>query len=227
MYICLICEGLIFFFIPLGSASPCLFQLLELILSVWQTQHGNAFNPTSICINVGFTTWTSLTARWIFCPWAVSGRSRNEQHSWYKEVCLTKQQLLLRNEIPRPVLQAHWGLRFVFRSSAQTSFIRITLHATDFIPSDAPGIAVLCPVPPALLQVVWAAPWPLPFPKLQLTGLCFKSPSISFAQLIGHGPWALQGQLSVQCPRDGQTILTLEMLSQMPPLALEDHVKSF
>lgn len=120
MYICHICESLIFFFIPLGSASLCLFQLLELILSVWQTQHGNAFHPTSICINVGFTTWMSLTARWIFCPWAVSGRSRNEQHSWYKEVCLTKQQLLLRNEIPRPMLQAHGGLRFVFHGNAQT-----------------------------------------------------------------------------------------------------------
>lgn len=54
-----------------------------------------------------------------------------------------------------------------------------------------------------------------------------QKPLCWFAQLGGRGPWGLQGQLSVWCPCEGQTILTLEMLSQMPPLALEDHVKSF
>lgn len=96
----------LFLFISLGCASQCLFQLLELILSVWQTQNGNAFNHTNIYINAGITTWTSLSARWIFCSWAVSHRSQNEQHSWYMELCLTKQQLLLRNEIPKPIPQA-------------------------------------------------------------------------------------------------------------------------
>lgn len=110
MYICHFCEGVFCCWLFVCSFHLIVICQPVFISAAWAdpacVTNRNAFNATNICINVGFTTWTSLSARWVFSPWVVSHRSRNEQHSWYMELCLTKQQLLLRNEIPKAIPQA-------------------------------------------------------------------------------------------------------------------------